>query len=93
MWSVLGLGCAIGLAVLALVRSRRAGGFYDSDVYAMTPVAHRAYATASLGFGAVFCATLVLHADGVAIIALAAFTLLAVFYLTSFLRGFSDDQE
>ncbi len=93
MWSFLGMVCALALAALSYAKSRRAGGFYDADVYGMTARTHQAYAAASLLFAAAFCATLVLRAQTAAIVVLAAFVLVAVFYLTSFLRGFSDDQE
>ena len=36
------------LAATAYVRSRTAGGFYDAEVYGMTPVAHRRYAAIAL---------------------------------------------
>ena len=93
MWSTFGIACALGLAVFAFTRSRQSGGFYDAAVYGMTARSHRVYATASLALVVTFCVTLILRAENVALVAFAFFVLLAVFYLTSFLRGFSDDQE
>lgn len=89
----LGMAASIGLAALAFSRSRSRGGFYDADVYGMTPTVHRRYAIAALVLAAVFGVILVVHAGAAALAAFAALALFAVFYLTSFLRGFSDDQE
>jgi hypothetical protein len=87
------MGAALALGLFALVRSRRTGGFYDAHVYAMTSRTHLWYAIASLLFAAAFCVTIVLRAEDAAIAVFALFALVAIFYLTSFLRGFSDDQE
>jgi len=92
MWlSIAGTIAALILAVLAIARSRSAGGYYDAEIYGMTPVAHRRYATFAAGFAIFFLAMIALHATAIAWAGLAAFTLFAIFYLTSFLRGFSDD--
>lgn len=93
MLAFLGMAASFGLALLAFVRSRSAGGFYDDAVYGMTPRTHLRYALAAALLGLAFGVMLVVHANGLTIAALAALTLLAVFYLTSFLRGFSDDQD
>ena len=90
MWSMLGFLFSLALALLALTRSRALGGFYDADVYGMTVATHRRYAWVSFGFTVVFAATFLLRAPAVGLWAFAFFTLLAIFYLTSFLRGFSD---
>lgn len=89
----LGMAASIGLAALAFSRSRASGGFYDGEVYGMTPATHRRYALAALVLAAAFGVILVVHARAAATAAFAALALFAVFYLTSFLRGFSDDQE
>lgn len=90
MWSMLGLFISLALALLALNRSRAAGGFYDSAVYAMTSAAHKRYAWVSLCFALFFVFTLVRRHEDLALWGFAALTLVAIFYLTSFLRGFSD---
>jgi len=90
-WSIAGTIAALIVAVLAIGRSRSAGGYYDTEVYGMTPVAHRRYATIAVGFAIFFLAMIALHATTIAWAGLAAFTIFAIFYLTSFLRGFSDD--
>lgn len=93
MWAILGMACALALAAFALLRSRRNGGFYDTDVYAMTPQSHRRYAVVCALFFVAFSIFALLRAQSASIATFAAFVLVAVFYLTSFLRGFSDDQE
>lgn len=93
IWSWLGIACALTAGLLAFVRSRAPGGFYDTDVYAMTPRTHRTYAAIFAGLAAFFCGTLVLHSQDAATIGFAALVLIGVFYVTSFLRGFSDDQN
>jgi Ca2+/H+ antiporter len=90
-WSIGGALAAVIIAVSAFVRSRSPGGYYDTEVYGMTPAAHRRYATIACIFAIFFVATIVLRARSVAFAGLAAFAIFAVFYLTSFLRGFSDD--
>ena len=90
-WSVLGAVIAGILAGLAFVRSRAPGGFYDADVYGMTPVVHRRYVWTALAFFAAFLCSAWSRADTIGIWLLAAFVLVAIFYLTSFLRGAHED--
>jgi hypothetical protein len=90
-WTIGGALSAVIIAVVAFLRSRSPGGYYDAEVYGMTPAAHRRYATIACIFAIFFIAMIVLGARTVALAGLAAFTIFAVFYLTSFLRGFSDD--
>ncbi len=92
MWSLAGLIAALAMALFARFRSRRAGGFYDAQVYAMTARTHRGFALAALAFAAFFAATLALGSESVGIVGLAAYAVVAVFYGTSFLRGASDDE-
>jgi predicted membrane channel-forming protein YqfA (hemolysin III family) len=89
--SLTGLALSLALAALAFARSRARGGFYDADVYAMTPAVHRGFAFLGLAFAVLFAASLayapLLFWAG------AAFTLAAVFYLTSYLRGAHEDDD
>lgn len=82
------------LAAAAFMRSRAVGGFYDADVYGMTPDAHRRYAAIALAFALAFFAVAVWWPRSVATIWLgAAFVLFAVIYLTSFLRGATESDD
>ena len=92
VWSLAGAIAALATALFAWLRSRRAGGYYDAQVYAMTARTHRAYALAALAFAAFFGATFALRRESVGIVGLAAYAVVAAFYGTSFLRGASDDE-
>lgn len=92
MWSLAGLVASSCVAVFAWLRSRRPGGYYDAQVYAMTARTHRAYAIAALAFAAFFGATFTLRAESVAVMGMAAFAVAAAFYGASFLRGASEDE-
>lgn len=92
MWAGIGLGCALCTASLAFWRSARAGtNFYESDVYGMTRHSHRVYALVCLVFAACFAASLFIAGIPVVPI-LGAYAVLAIFYLASFARGFSDEE-
>ncbi len=94
MWSLIGLFVAIVVAAIAWQRSRRSsGGYYDAQIYAMTARTHRGYALASLAFGAFFATTFVLRLDSAGVAGLALYAVIAVFYIASFLRGASDEDE
>lgn len=92
VWSIGGFGAALALALLAWQRSRSRGGYYDAHVYAMTARTHRGFSLAGLAFAAFFAATFALHGESLATMGLGAFAVVAIFYLTSFLRGASDDE-
>jgi len=91
MWRLAGLLLAITSAAFALGRARARGGFYDREVYGLTPAAHRRYALIFAAAAIYFAAALALRAlpDVVPLGALAA---LAIFYAASFVRGASDDE-
>jgi len=91
LWSLLGCILSIALAGAAWLRSRSPGGYYDRSVYGMTHAIHRRYAIAALGLAALFAGIAVSKSGAILMPAFAAFALLAVFYGTSFLRGFTDD--
>jgi hypothetical protein len=93
MWAILGLILALGGAALGVARSRApAQGYYESQVYAMSAVSHRRFATASVAFAGVFA---LLGAFPVVPIfpVLAAYVVLAVLYATSFARGAQGEDE
>ncbi len=89
--SVLGGALSGIIGVFALFRAFRPGGYYDADVYGMTAATHRAYAALSWGFFVAFVFTRWFRAGTIAFYLLAAFVLVALFYLTSFLRGAHED--
>lgn len=84
---------ALLLAAAAYLRSRGAGGFYDREVYGMTPAVHRRYGAIALAFAAAFAADARWFAQNATIWLYAAFVLFAVFYLTSYLRGAHEDDH
>jgi hypothetical protein len=90
-WSVTGLILALAIAAAAWRSSRSAGGFYDRDVYAMDPPAHRRYALISVAFAVYFAIAVVSRAETAGIAGLALYALVAIFYAASFLRGASDE--
>ena len=91
MLSAIGSLLALGLAAFAWVRSRRAsGGYYDDDVYAMTPAVHRRWAFAGLAFAAFFAAVWRLGYDAAGSAGFALFAVVAIAYAESFLRGAED---
>ena len=86
---VIGILAALALAAVALVASRRNEGHpYADDVYAMTPRKHRRYALLGLVFALAIVGAQALHLPTLPLDAV--LTLVIVFYMTSFLRGFSD---
>ena len=92
MWSGIGLGlCAILLGV-SLLKSRRAsGGYYEREVYGMTRRTHRAYASLSAIFAALF--VLAFFTSAIPVVPLlGAYVLVFIFYFSSFARGFSDEE-
>ncbi len=93
MWSLIGLFVAVVVAALAWQRSRRSGGYYDAQIYAMTARTHRGYALASLAFAVFFVCTFVLRLDSAGVAGLALYAVIAIFYIASFLRGASDEDE
>lgn len=93
MWSLLGVALALVFAGVAWWRSRAASGYYDREIYAMTASVHRRYALVALAFAALFAGIRFTDWQALLVPCFAAFTLLAVFYATSFLRGFSNDDD
>jgi hypothetical protein len=92
-WSIAGVLLSFLFAGFALARSRAPGGFYDAAVYGLTPASHRRYAFLAGCFALAFAATWALHAPVLALWVFAAFVVIAVLYLTSFLRGFTEDDD
>jgi alkylation response protein AidB-like acyl-CoA dehydrogenase len=91
--SLAGIAASLLLAAVAFARSRAAGGFYDAEVYAMTPQTHRRYAAIAVACAAAFATCLLPPFAPLLFWAGAAFTVLAVFYLTSYLRGAHEQDD
>ena len=90
--TVTGLALALFVAVFALWRSKRTGkNYYETSVYGMTAATHQKYAIVSLLFFALFCAALYVAFIPV-VPFLAVYVLIAIFYFSSFARGFSDEE-
>lgn len=89
-WNLAGIIGALALGAFAFFKSRARGGYYDAEVYGMTPAMHLRYAALSAAVVALFVAFWVfgVHAE---VALFAALVLLAIFYLTSFLRGAHED--
>jgi len=93
-WELAGACASIVLAAAAFARSRGAGGFYDAEVYGMTPGAHRRYALIASAFAIAFFAVGAWWPrSGATIWLFTAFVLFAVFYLTSYLRGAYENDD
>ncbi|MEO9171017.1 MAG: hypothetical protein ABI282_11070 [Candidatus Baltobacteraceae bacterium] len=89
-WNLIGITGSVALAAFAFWRSRASGGFYDAEVYGMNPGTHVRYGCAFFGFAAFLGLFWVLNVR-IEIPVLAGLTLVAIFYLTSFLRGAHED--
>jgi hypothetical protein len=83
---------ALAFAAFAFYRSTRTGGFYDAQIYAMHAGSHRRYAIIALALAALIAITYALRAETLAFALDAALAIVAVFYLTSFLRGAHEEQ-
>ena len=93
-WELVLAIASLLLAGAAYWRSRTPGGFYDAEVYGMTPAVHRRYAAIAAGFALAFFAIGAWWPRSGATIWLgAAFVLFAVFYITSYLRGASESDD
>lgn len=91
MWNGVGLALCAVVIVIALFKSKRAGGYYEREVYGMTARTHRAYASLSALFAAAFAASFFWSVIP-AVPLLGAYALIFIFYLSSFARGFSDEE-
>jgi hypothetical protein len=90
VWNAVGLGISVVVATAAFVRSSSRAGHYDGAVYGMTPAMHRRYAYVAGALGLGFVASLA-WPPMPTVILLGAIVLVALFYLTSFLRGAEAD--
>lgn len=89
VWHLVGLVLASLMALVAVVNARRNGtNYYEAEIYGMTPRTHLIAALVSACFAGAFAAAPRWHLPTIAL--LAVFTLLAILYGTSFLRGFSE---
>jgi hypothetical protein len=93
IYTAVGIVLASIVALAAWRRSASRGGYYDREVYGMSPATHVRYAVISLAFAGFFIAAYVFALRSAGIAALALYALIAVFYLTSFLRGAAESDE
>ncbi len=93
VWSLAGAAVALAIGTAAWRRSRSPGGFYDREIYGMSPRSHRRYAAVSMLFAAYFAVTAACRLDAAGIAGLALYAAIAIFYVTSFLQGASDRSE
>ncbi|HXM06748.1 MAG TPA: hypothetical protein VN936_04755 [Candidatus Acidoferrum sp.] len=91
MWSALGLAAALVLSAAAWRRSATPAGYYDGQVYGMTPATHRRYALVAIGFAIAFGLAAASRFETGAIVVLALFVPIAIFYVSSFVRGAEDE--
>jgi hypothetical protein len=93
MWAAIGLALSAFTAIFAFYRAEFVrANYYAAEVYGMTAAIHRRYALTSLGFAAAFCASFVAPVIPTVPL-LAVYTLVAIFYFSSFARGFSDEER
>jgi hypothetical protein len=92
-YTIAGLLLALGITVAATLSSRSAPGFYAGQWYGMNAVAHRRYAAVSLAFAVFFALAYAYGSVAAGTAGLALYAVIAVFYLSSFLRGASDRDE
>ena len=78
---------ALAFAAFAFARSFMKSGFYDAEIYGLTPATHRKYAGIGLGLGAIIGVLFRINQQAIAFMLDAVLAIVAVFYLSSFLRG------
>lgn len=78
---------ALAFALFAYARSYAKSGFYDAEVYGMTAASHRKYAGIGLCLGAIVWTLFRMNQQTFAFMLDAVLVIVAVFYLSSFLRG------
>lgn len=93
MWNVVGLALALLMAGIAFFRSGARGGYYDAELYGMGPSTHRRYVAVSLAFALFFAVAWTMRAETAGLVLLSIYAVIALFYLTSFLRGYADNDE
>jgi len=89
VWNAAGLGISVVVAIAAFARALSRAGHYDG-AYGMTPSTHRRYGYAALALALAFAAGFA-WPPMPTVALLGAAVLLALFYLTSFLRGAEAD--
>jgi hypothetical protein len=92
-YTIGGLIFALAVAAAAALSSRWARGTYAAQWYGMDANAHQRYALISLAFAAFFTVAYLRGLFTAGIAGLALYALIAVIYLTSFLRGAPDRDD
>ncbi|HEV3152453.1 MAG TPA: hypothetical protein VGZ02_01470 [Candidatus Baltobacteraceae bacterium] len=92
VWAWVGLGVALATGLRAAYAAvRPPANFYAEGIYGMRPATHAWYAIIGFALAALFAISSVQHAIPAAVL-LAVAVLVAIFYFTSYLRGFSDEE-
>lgn len=91
MYAVAGIVIALAAAVFAFSRAARGGGVYATDLYHMTARTHRRFGIVSIVFAALAALSLALRAIEIPVLAI--YTLVLILYGSSFVRGFSGEDE
>lgn len=92
MWEAIGLALCCIVITVSLFKSKHVNGsYYAGEVYGMTAGTHRAYAMVSAFFAALFIAAF-FSAFVPAALLLGAYALVFIFYVSSFARGFGDEE-
>jgi len=93
MWAYSGIVLALLLAAYAARRSKSASaGYYESEVYGMDASTHRKWAFAALGFALLFLISAI-RGHQFDVMIFAAFAVVAILYIASFLRGYGSEDE
>jgi len=90
VWNAVGLGISVVVTIVALARASARAGHYDGAVYGMTPTVHRRYGYVALALALLFVLAFAWPAMPTVVL-LGAIVLVALLYLTSFLRGAEAD--
>jgi hypothetical protein len=92
MYAIIGIVLSVAAALIALRQARKPATSYAADVYHMTARSHRNFVVASLLFAVGF-EWASRAPQIIAIVLLGVYTLLLIFYFSSFSRGFSGEDE
>ena len=93
MWSATGLAVALTVGAMALMRLRaRSGNFYETELYGISASTYRRYALVSGIFALSFLASFFWSAVP-PVPLLAVYALIAILFLSSFIRGAVGEDE
>jgi len=91
VYAAIGIALSCAGAIFACTRRRAPASVYASEMYQLSSRSHRIFALASVAFALAFAPAL--KWTVLAVPLLAVYTLVLIFYLSSFARGFSGEDE